>query len=186
MFKTNKIKMIEGSKMSKKIMLKNVRLSFPSIFAKATFEGTEGKYEATFLIPKDDTKTKQMLDDAIAACIAEHKLGKVKGDKLALKDGDDSEYDGYEDNWSLKASNNKRPTVIGKDKAPLTEEDEVMYAGCYVNVIIEPWAQNNNYGKRVNFNLLGLQFVKDGESFGDAGSSASVDDFEEIDDEDEY
>jgi len=36
--------------MSTKIMLKNVRLSFPSLFKKAVFDGKEGKFEATVLI----------------------------------------------------------------------------------------------------------------------------------------
>jgi predicted 2-oxoglutarate/Fe(II)-dependent dioxygenase YbiX len=44
-----------------------------------------------------------------------------------------------------------------------------MYAGCYVNAAISIWIQNNQFGKRVNSNLLALQFVKDGESFGGGG-----------------
>jgi len=38
-----------------KMMLKNVRLSFPSVFKKASFDGNEGKFEATFLVDKADT-----------------------------------------------------------------------------------------------------------------------------------
>ena len=36
-----------------KIKLKNVRLSFASVFRKATFNGDETKYEGTFLIDKE-------------------------------------------------------------------------------------------------------------------------------------
>lgn len=163
-----------------KIQLKNVRLSFPSVFHRAVFEGTEGKYEATFLIDKEDVKTKKVIDDAIAAAIAEAKI-KVPSDKRCLKDGDESEYDGYEGNWSLKAANSKRPTVINRDKTPLTEEDEVVYAGCYVNAIVDFWVQNNKYGKRVNANLYGIQFLKDGEPFG-MGPVDVTDDFDDLDD----
>jgi hypothetical protein len=74
--------------------------------------------------------------------------------------------------------------IIDKDKSPLTEDDEKLYAGCYVNAIVELWYQNNNYGKRVNANLLGVQFFKDGEPFGD-GVSASEDDFDMFDDDDD-
>lgn len=167
-----------------KISIKNARLSFPSLFQKASFDGKEGKYEATLLFPKTDTKTYDAIMAAIEECKKENKL-KVASDKLFIKDGDDIEYDGYAGMWAVKASNNKRPTTINRDRTPLVEADEVLYAGCYVNAIVEPWGQNNKFGKRVNANLLGIQFVKDGESFGDGGTSASVDDFEDIDD-DEY
>ncbi len=164
-----------------RISLNKVRLSFPSLFRQSEFDGKKGKYEATFLIDKDDVKLKKQLDAAIAEALAASKVGKVSAEKICLKDGDDSEYDGYENHWSLKAANSKRPTVIGKDKTPLAEEDEVLYAGCYVNAIIDFWIQNNSYGKRVNANLLGVQFVKDAEPFGQGPVDVS-DDFEVVDD----
>ena len=37
-----------------KFTLKNVRLSFPSLFQKAVFNGTETKFEATFLLNKEE------------------------------------------------------------------------------------------------------------------------------------
>jgi hypothetical protein len=163
-----------------KMMIKNVRLSFPSIFQRAVFDGQEGKYEATVLIDKNDTKTKKILDKAIAEAIAEANI-KVASDKRCLKDGDESDYDGYEGNWSLKAANSKRPTVLNRDKTPLTEDDEVLYAGCYVNVVIDLWVQNNKFGKRVNANLYGVQFVKDGEPFG-MGPIDVTDDFDDLED----
>lgn len=162
-----------------KILLKNVRLSFPSVFQKAVFDGKEGKYEATFLISKEDTKTKAVLDAAIADAIKAAGI-KVSGDKLCLKDGDDSTYDGYENTWSLKAANGKRPTVIDRDKSPIIENDEKLYAGCYVNAVVDLWVQNNGFGKRVNANLYGIQFVKDGEAFGQ-GNIDVFDDFDDLD-----
>lgn len=162
------------------MMIKNVRLSFPSLFERAVFDGQEGKYEATVLIDKEDKKTKKLLDKAIAEAIAEANI-KVASDKRCLKDGDDSEYDGYEGNWSLKAANSKRPTVLNRDKTPLTSDDEVLYAGCYVNIVIDLWIQNNKFGKRVNANLYGVQFVKDGEPFG-MGPIDVTDDFDDLED----
>jgi len=165
------------------IKIQNARLSFPSLFKKASFDGTtEGKYEATLLFPKSDKKTY----DAIMKVIDEAKAlkkTKVGADKIFIKDGDDIDYDGYEGMWAVKASNNKRPTVINRDKTPVTEDDEIFYAGCYVNAIIEPWVQDNQFGKRVNSNLLGVQFVKDGEPFGDGGTKVTEDDFDDIEDD---
>ena len=165
-------------------MINNARLSFPSLFKKASFDGKEGKYEATLLFPKSDKKTYEAIKKAIDECKTSNKV-KVGADKLFIKDGDDIEYDGYAGMWAVKASNHKRPTVIHRDRTPLQEEDEVVYAGCYVNAIVEPWAQNNQYGKRINANLLGIQFVADGEPFGDGGKVASADDFADIEDEDD-
>jgi hypothetical protein len=66
---------------------------------------------------------------------------------------------------------------------PAGRVDNRPYSGCYVNCIIELWAQNNAYGKRINANLLAVQFYKDGQPFGDAGANASVNDFDAFDDE---
>jgi hypothetical protein len=165
-----------------KIKLVNVRLSFPSLFNRSTFEGKEGKFEATFLLNKEtDAATIKKLDDAIKAAIKEAKI-KVGADRLCLKDGDDSEYDGYENHMSFKAASSKRPTLINRDKTPIVEDDDVLYAGCYVNAIVDLWVQNNNYGKRINANLYGVQFVKDGEAFGNAPQDVTGD-FDELDDD---
>lgn len=165
-----------------KIQLKNVRLSFPSIFKRSDFNGEQGKFEATFLLNKE-TQADQIakLEQAIEAAIKEAKV-KVPSDKICLKDGDDFEYDGYAGHMAFKASSNKRPTIIDRDKTPLVEDDGKPYAGCYVNAIVDVWIQNNSYGKRANGNLFGIQFVKDGEAFG-AGDVDVTDDFEDIDDD---
>lgn len=167
------------------IKLKNVRLSFPSLFRKAVFQGTETKYEATFLLDKTEhVASIKELEAAIKAMLAEHKT-KLPADKICLKDGDGIEYEGYDNCMTLKASNNKRPLVIGKDKTPLTEDDNIIYSGCYVNAIVSLWFQDNGFGKRVNCSLEAVQFAKDGQPFGDGGSKASVDDFDVVDDDDE-
>lgn len=167
--------------MSQKITLQNVRLSFPSIFKKAEFQGKETKYEATLLLDKKThADTIEKLNKAIEAGIKEHLKGaKVPAAKRCLQDGDEKDYDGYEGQMSLKASNNKRPTVIDRDKTPLVEDDDKPYAGCYVNAVIEFWFQDNDFGKRVNANLLGIQFVKDGEPFG-SGPTDVTDDFDDL------
>lgn len=171
-----------------KIKLSNVRLSFPSVFHKANFNGTETKYEATFLLSK---KNHAALIEEIQKVIKEKLATDLKGvkispDKICLRDGDLTEYEGYEGHMSLKASNKKRPVVVNKDKTPLTEDDNVIYGGCYVNAFIELWAQNNEYGKRINANLLGIQFAKDGDPFGGGGTSIKADDFDDLSGDDDF
>lgn len=170
-----------------KIKLHNVRLSFPSLFRKAVFNGDETKFEGTFLLDKEQHADKiAEIKAAIAAAIKDGLKGaKLPADKICLKDGDDSGRAEYEGHYTIKGANGKRPLVIDRDKTPLTEDDNRIYSGCYVNAIIELWVQNNQWGKRINCNLLAVQFFKDGEPFGDGGVSASVDDFDAFgDDED--
>jgi hypothetical protein len=169
-----------------KIILKNVRISFPSLYKKGSFNGEETKFEATFLLNKEEHA------DSIAdikAQIAELvktnlKGAKIAADKLCLRDGDDVEYDGYAGCYSIKCSTKKRPIVIDRDRSPLTEDDGKPYGGCYVNASIDLWVQNNAYGKRVNSTLLAVQFFKDGEPFSD-GSTGDINDFDLFSDDDD-
>lgn len=166
-----------------KIKLNNVRLSFPSIFNKSEFNGQVGKFEATFLMNKE-SQAKMITDvEAQIALIQKDNKAKVSPDKICLKDGEFVDYDGYAGCMSIKAGSNRRPTIIDRDKAPIVEDDNIVYAGCYVNAVIELWYQDNSYGKRVNCNLLGIQFAKDGDTFG-AGDTDVSDDFDTIDNDD--
>ena len=170
-----------------KLHINNARLSFPSVWKRSVYNGVEGKFEATLLIPKDNAKTIKMLKSAIKAKVDDSGL-KIPSSKFCMKDGDDiyeeKEYDGYQNTYAFKASNNTRPTIVNRDGSQLTEDDGKIYAGCVVNAIVELWVQNNNYGKRINANLLGLQFVKDGEPFG-AGSLDVSNEFQVLE-EDEF
>lgn len=160
-----------------KVKLTNVRLSFPSLWKMSDFNGqSTGKYEATFLIPKDDPQAKAIQE--MVKSVGAQELGKdwAKA-KLCIYDGDLKEYDGYAGHWAIKASNRKRPVVIDRDKSMLAEEDDVLYAGCYVNASISISAFSGQWGKFVSATLLGIQFSKAGDSFGGDGGNA-IDDFD--------
>lgn len=173
-----------------RILLKNVRLAFPNLFEPTTVAG-EGKprYSATLVL---DPEHPQLLEiQAAQTAVATAKWGAkaaaiVKGldkqDKLALHDGDTKvKYDGFAGNFfiSAAAQENAAPTVIDSDKAPLSARSGRPYAGCFVNASIELWAQDNNYGQRVNAQLRGIQFYRDGDSFS-AGRPADSDEFEDV------
>jgi hypothetical protein len=54
-----------------------------------------------------------------------------------------------------------------------------------VNAIVTLWPQNNQYGKRINALLDGVQFNRDGDPFGDGAVSVSeFDAFESEEDKD--
>jgi hypothetical protein len=173
-----------------RITLKDVRLAFPSVFEATTVNG-EGnpRYSAMLILPPDhpqlgEIKTKMQ---AVAKDKWKDKATAVytsleKTDKLALHDGDTkAQYDGVAGNFfiSAAAQETARPTVVNADRTPLTAKDGVLYAGCYVNVLLEFWPQDNKYGKRINAQLRGVQFLRDGDSFS-AGRPATADDFDAV------
>ena len=171
-----------------KVKLTNVRLAFPVLFEAKTVNG-EGKpaFSASFLLDPADPQVKA-LNQAIEQ-VAKDKWGaKAEAilkqmraqDKVALHDGDlKANYNGFPGNLYVSARSATRPLVIDKDKSPLTEQDGKPYAGCFVNASIELWPQDNNYGKRVNASLRGVQFFRDGDAFA-GGGAASEDEFDDI------
>ena len=157
------------------ITLKNVRLSFPQIWTPKAFnEGQTAKFSANFLLDKDSDKDQIAdLKKAIKQAVTVHFNGETpKGLKVFLGDGEDKAYDGYENAMYVSASGKNRPTVIDRERTPLVEEDGKPYAGAYVNAAISIWIMDNKWGKRVNCNLVAIQFVKDGETFGSGAVKA--------------
>jgi hypothetical protein len=102
------------------------------------------------------------------------------GDKLCLHDGDSKpQYEGYKGSLFLNASNKIRPLVIDGNKSPLQASSGKPYSGCYVNAVVELWAQANKFGQRINASLMGVQFLRDGQRLS-GGGVASADDFQAI------
>lgn len=162
------------------VKLQNVRLSFPALWKPKAFEaGQIPKYHASFILdPEDNAADIARVRKALAnVAKQEWPTGVPKSVKSCLRDGNEKEYAGYEGKLFLNASNSARPRVVDRANRPLTEEDGVLYSGCFVNASIAIWSQNNNFGKRLNASLRGVQFVADGERFG-GGGVASEDEFD--------
>lgn len=173
-----------------KLMLSGVRLAFANLFKPTSVEsGGELSYSCSLLLPPDHKQVKE-INAAIEAVGVEKwgaKWPTVKKEIMAkdrgpLHDGETkASYAGFEGMLFISARTkvSARPTVIDRDKTPLTEEDGRVYSGCYVNASIELWAQDNSFGKRINAQIRGVQFVRDGDAFG-GGSPASSDEFDEV------
>jgi hypothetical protein len=172
------------------IKLKNVRLSFPVIWQPKSFEkDREAKFQATFLLdPSDEAHAGMIKQIKIAAkkvlteAFGDVPMGAMKkcfglADKHAKK----SQYDGYKGMFYISSGNSTRPTLVDRKRQDLEESDGVLYAGCYVNTNITLWTFDHPVGGQgVAANLRIIQFVKDGEAFGNAPAKAD----EELDDVD--
>jgi hypothetical protein len=172
------------------ITLPKVRLSFPKIWTAEAFKpGDKPKFSANFLIPNGSALEKKVKAAALEALDSKFP-GKGKTiyasiannrNKCGVQDGDTYEYDGYAGHLVVKAANTIRPTVVGADRSPLTEADGKVYAGCYVNAIIEFFGYDNT-GKGLSATLKGIQFAGHGDAF-TGGGVASADQFEVIEED---
>ena len=165
--------------------LTDVRVAFPAFFKKADndFGDGDGKFEGTFLIAKGSPLAAECIKKIVAVANAKWKekgpeilKGLIANNRVCFRDGDAVTYDGFAGHHSLKASNDVKPRILGPNKEELTAEGGKPYSGCYVNASISFWAQDNKFGKRINANLRGVQFVRDGVAFS-GGGTASVDEF---------
>ena len=171
------------------LCIKNARLSFPHLFEAAPESQSAGAklvYSAVFLVPKNSDMAKAIM--AEIKNVATAKWGAkaddilkqlYQQDRICLHDGNTKKYDGYANCFYINAKDKARPLVLDRDRTPLVESDGKPYAGCYVNAMVEFWAMDNQYGKRINCCLKGVQFARDGDSF-TGGSVASRDDFEDL------
>ena len=184
--------------MSTTVKLNSVRLSFPVFWEAKDFEG-DGKfqYQGTFLFPKkgEDGKPSPqallMLAAVKEACTkkygekgeAKFQAYKAAGKIWAVQDGDvkaaeDDAYDAYAGNYFTRAKNKVRPTVVDRNRAPLSAADGRPYSGCYVNAVVEVYAYDTA-GGGVSCSLLGVQFEKDGDAFG-GSTPVKPDAFEDL------
>jgi hypothetical protein len=173
------------------LMLNDVRIAFPQLWTPSQVQG-EGKaaFSGSFLMPPEHPAI--ALVRAGITKVAQEKWGDkaseilkalIAGDKVCLHNGDTkAQYDGYAGNMFVSSRSPTRPLIIAQDRTPLVEADGKPYSGSYVNAQISLWAQDNKFGKRVNAQLRGVQFLRDGEAFG-GGGVAAPDEFDEVVDE---
>ena len=169
------------------MLISNIRISFPDLFtARAQAEGSEPKFACTFLVEPGSAQ-ETAINNEILRVVESKWPGKgaqiikqISGNNMrfCFRPADEKDYQGFEGMRFFKASSKVRPTIIDRDRSPLTQEDGKPYAGCYVNAIVDFYAYDNN-GKGVGCALKGIQFFKDGDAFA-GGGVARPDDFEDL------
>lgn len=171
-----------------KLKLTNVRLAFPALFEPKTVNGEgDPRFSAVFLLDPQHPQLEEIR--TTLKKVAKDKWGEKweavyssleKKLNLCLHDGDEkAEYEGFPGNFFLSAANKIRPAVVDRDRSVLVQADGRPYAGCYVNAVVDIWAQDNNFGKRINASLSGVQFLRDGDAFTGGGVS-TPDEFDDL------
>lgn len=174
------------------IRISGVRFSYPHLAKPYKGDGDQGeaKFGLVGLLPKTThDAAKKLIDERIAELLKENKVKALPADKKFIRDGDESDKDGYEGNWTVSARETRRPPLRDRQNQVVEPEDanEVFQPGFWGDMLIRPWYQNNSYGKRVNAGLSSVQFVKKDEVFGEGRiSDEDLDDtFEDYGDEDD-
>jgi hypothetical protein len=183
----------------KKIVIKNVRLSYFYAFHGKVSDRPKPNgeaqmvYSTNVLIPK----THPQVPDIIAAINAAKEAKKEMLGKGAVKspllDGDakedgDYKYMGEENrgHYILRASNyTRRPKLVDQQKQEITNPD-LLYSGCYANVLIDFYAYSAEGGKNkgISPGLEAIQKKRDGERLD--GGGVDIDEvFDLEDDEDD-
>lgn len=164
-----------------------VRLSFLHVDEPKKFNDAadaKAKYQGTALIDPTTVEGAELIKRLKGEIIALAK--KAYGDQLpaeirsgqnlclqnnTLPDGTPrKEYDGYKGMYYFVASNDAAPIVYNRKAEIITpSEEQYPESGDYGIVKAKLWAQDNEYGKRINANLLTVQFVRAGEKFGKGG-----------------
>jgi Protein of unknown function (DUF2815) len=178
------------------VHLSNVRLSFPKLIEPEAAKGTpnaEKKFGCDLILPHGDQqfatfmgevgkvateKWKEHANAVLQLCQSDRKMrcfgsGSEKIDKKTFKP-----YVGYDGGVYISASSpeDKPPVMVDANGTPCPNENTMLrkelarklYGGCYVNVAIRVWPQDNSFGRAIRCELVGVQFAKDGDAFGEA------------------
>lgn len=185
--------------MAEVIYVSNARLSFPRLVEAASPQpGAAPKFTTDLIFPpaSDDVsrfmaevgnvatnKWKEHAASVLQMLQNDRKLrcygsGSEKIDKKTFKP-----YVGYEGNTYITASSNADhpPVIVRTDGTTIDNSNTLerqqaarkLYGGCYVNAVIRPWVQDNQFGRAIRCELIAIQFAKDGEAFGEGSVDVS-------------
>lgn len=169
---------------SVRVVLRNVRALYPRLFRAEEFMG-KTNYSCGFLLEPDSAEYKAVCD-AIQKAVAEE-YGAQKAPALLRK------FAGSRNTWPLRkqdeeqggcwiiqpkrAESKGRPKVYDRRKN-LTDDESLVYSGCYVTVSLDVYCYTQNGGGVTSY-LNGVQFVRKGAPL--SGSAASCEqDFDDL------
>lgn len=152
-------------------VIRNVRLSYENLHAPRAFAGGGApRYSVQLMLDKEEH------DDSVSTIRAayqkelEARKLKCPSGKWCIKDGDDAEdKPEYAGHWIISASatEDRPPKLYGIDGKATSAKDDI-YSGAYGNAHVRFWIQNNDYGVRVNCQILGMRATEEGDRFGSA------------------
>jgi hypothetical protein len=181
--------MADEKVVSFKLKTPRFRVSFPQVWEKKSFNGSNPRYSVVGLFyPKDFTEKEKAQWAAIRAelnkaCLEFFKkdlktMRGVNGFKYPLHRGDEKTYQGYgnpEMIYFSMANSMHGPEILDKKGNRITQENsEEFYPGCWARATVNVFAFDN-IGKGVSIGLGNLQKLGDADRFD--GFTSAEDDF---------
>jgi hypothetical protein len=158
-------------------LIRNVRVRFNHLFTPMRNKetGKPQNYNGLFMLDPnaaDVQKLEQYVNEVPSKDLG---VDRLPSDKYCLRSGEDRVKPEMYGTLGLSANrhvDDGRPIVLfGNATACDQAENNPIYDGCYANIKVRIWSQDNKHGKRVNAELLAVQFAGDGEPL----SAAHVD-----------
>lgn len=133
------------------------------------------KYSVTGLMPKKTHKAaeaflQKRILEMCAAKGGDYPKRLTSANKF-IRDGDvDSTRDEYAGHFTVNSSELDQPDVRGADtkRIPQAEMKKRIQSGYWGDMLIKPWLQNNDFGKKANAGLVAVQMRKKDTVFGES------------------
>ena len=187
--------------MSDVIYISNARLSFPNLIEpQKRVDATTGKerisYNCELILPPNDQGFAAFMKRYGELALEKWKehaqavMQMIQNDRKLRCYGQGEEkvnqktfqpYNGYPGHVFITVGNQNAPQMIQADGKPVDPANTMayqsqarkLYGGCYVNAAVKPWLQENKHGRGIRCDLIAIQFLRDGESFGAGVTDAS-------------
>jgi hypothetical protein len=192
--------MSESQDKQVQLLIENVRISLAYLFRPYVGKSDDGKEQKSYKTDCIITPTHpalQKIKDAQRRVAQAGWPGSweqvmqqlAAQDKLCLHKGDIGRADReeYKGNYYITANVKVKPRIVvtrNGANVEIAEDDPCApYSGCWANVLVAIWPQSpdggkpSKWGKRINAQLMGVQFLRHDEKFGGGGRIAKVDEF---------
>ena len=159
-----------------KVITGLVRFCYLNANQPKSINGSNPKYSACIIIPKDDKVTLDRINAGIQSAYDEGQA-KLRGTgksvpalsviKTPLRDGDTERPDdpAFANAYFLNANSATKPGIVDGDCQPILETSEI-YSGIYGRASINFYAFNSNGNKGIACGLNNIQKLRDGEHLG--------------------
>jgi hypothetical protein len=171
------------------VLIADVRASYPHIDAMwRKNEKDTPAFSITGILP---TATHQpaidLLNEVCMDIIEERNKGRdIKDDAKFIRDGKPTKKPEYENAWIVASRETEKPTVLHPDKTEMESPSEIkkeIKAGYFIDMLVQPWWQDNEHGQRINASLRAVRLRREGPLIAEGGISkdAAISSFDDDD-----
>ena len=168
------------------LWIKEARLSFPNVLQARSQNNGPPKFNANFIVDQNSQEWAEAMQ--LVGQVAQDKwqqhaqniLNMIQGDKRLRCYGSGNEkvsqqtgeiYEGFKEPgvcW-LSASSANPPQLrnaANEEVNAMTGANTLFVGGNYVSGLIRLWPQENEHGRAIRAELVGIQYLREGEHFG--------------------